>query len=101
MKENVFTLEKARSRQHSAQTIMDADYTDEIALVANTLGQAESLLHRLEKAAGGIGIHVNADKTEYMCFNQNRKGEISTLKGGSLELVDKFTYLGSSVSSTD
>ena len=35
---------------------------------------------------------------EYMCFNQ--AGHISTLDGTSLKLVDKFTYLGSSVSST-
>ena len=34
-----------------------------------------------------------------MCFNQT--GDISTLNGSSLELVDKFTYLGSSVSSTE
>ena len=34
-----------------------------------------------------------------MCFNQ--KGNISTLDGTSLKLVDKFTYLGSSVSSTE
>ena len=33
-----------------------------------------------------------------MCFNQ--RGDISTLNGSSLKLVDKFTYLGSSVSST-
>ena len=33
-----------------------------------------------------------------MCFNQT--GDISTLDGSSLKLVDKFTYLGSSVSST-
>ena len=37
--------------------------------------------------------------TEYMCFNQT--GDISTLDGSSLKLVDKFTYLGSSVSSTE
>ena len=47
---------------------------------------------------GDIGLHVNADKTEYMCFNQ--KGDISTLNGSSLKLVDKFTYLECSVSST-
>ena len=35
---------------------------------------------------------------EYMCFNQ--RGDISTLNGSSLKLVDKFTYLRSSVSST-
>ena len=34
-----------------------------------------------------------------MCFNQ--KGDISTLNSSSLKLVDKFTYLGSSVSSTE
>ena len=34
-----------------------------------------------------------------MCYNQT--GDISTLNASSLKLVDKFTYLGSSVSSTD
>ena len=34
-----------------------------------------------------------------MCFNQT--GDISTRGGSSLKLVDKFTYLGSSVSSTE
>ena len=34
-----------------------------------------------------------------MCFNQ--AGYISTLDGTFLKLVDKFTYLGSSVSSTE
>ena len=61
--------------------------------------QAETLLHSLERAAAGIGLHVNAHKTEYMCFNQT--GDISTPNGCALKLVDKFTYLGSSVSSTE
>ena len=38
-------------------------------------------------------------KTEYMCYNQT--GNTTTLDGASLKLVDKFTYLGSSVSSTE
>ena len=95
MKENSFKLVKERSRRYSTQTITDVDYADDIA---NSPTQAESLLHSLEWAAGGIGLHVNADKTEYTCFNQ--RGDISTLKGGPLKLVDKFTYLRSSVSST-
>ena len=53
----------------------------------------------MERAAAGIGLHVNAHKTEFICFNQ--KGDISTLDGTSLKLVDKFTYQGSSVSSTE
>ena len=63
------------------------------------LPKLETLLHSLEWAAGGVGLHVNADKTKYMCFNL--RGDISTLKGGLLKLVDKFIYLGSSVSSTE
>ena len=61
--------------------------------------QAETLLHSLKRAATGIGLHVNAHKIEYMSFNQT--GDISTLKGSSLKIGDKFTYLGSSVSSTE
>ena len=77
----------------------DADYADDLALLANTPNQAETLLHSLERAAAGIGLHVNANKTEYMCYNQT--GNIATLDGASLKLVNKFTYLGSSVSSTE
>ena len=69
---------------------MDADYVDDIELLADTPTHAGSPLYTLEKAAGGIGVYVNADKTEYMCFNQNQKGGICTLKAGSLKLVDKF-----------
>ena len=76
----------ARSVRYPVQTITDADYVDEIALLANTPTQAEFLLHSLEQAAGGIGLHVNSDKTEVLCFNQ--KGDIFTLNGGSLKLVD-------------
>ena len=73
--------------------------SDDIAILANTPDQAETLLHSLERAAANIGLYVNAHKTEYMCYNQT--GDISTLEGIPLKLVDKFTYLGSSVESTE
>ena len=59
--------------------------------VDETLLQAETLLHSLERAAAGIGLHVNAHKTEYMCYNQT--GDISTLDGNSLKLVEKIFYI--------
>ena len=46
-----------------------------------------------------IWNNVDAHKTEYMCYNQT--GDITTLDGASLKLEDKFTYQGSSVSSTE
>ena len=99
IKENGFELTKKRSRRYPATTITDADYADDIAILANTPDQAETLLHSLERAAASIGFYVNAHKTEYMCYNQ--MGDISTLEGTPLKLVDKFTYLGSSVESTE
>ena len=99
MKDNGFKLTKERNRRYPAHTITDVDYADDIALLANTPAQAENLLHSLERAAAGIGLHVNTDKLQYMCFNQ--RGDISTLNGSSLKLVNKFTYLGSSVSSIE
>ena len=91
--------EGKKAKFYPAKTITDADYADDIAILANTPNQAETLQHSLELAAAGIGLHVNAHKTEYMCYNQT--GDISTLDGTSLKLVDNFTYLGSSVSSTE
>ena len=99
IRENGFELTKKRSRRYPAKTITDADYADDIAILANTPNQAETLLHSLERAAAGVGLHVNACKTEYMCYNQT--GDISTLDRTPLKLVDKFTYLGSRVSSTE
>ena len=52
-----------------------------------------------ERATVGIGLHVNAHKTEYMNYNQ--VGDISTLDGTSLKLIDKFSNLRSSVSSIE
>ena len=70
-----------------------------MAILANTPNQAETPLHSLKRAAAGIGLHINAHKTEYMCFNQT--GDISTLDRTSLKLVEKLTYLGSNVSSIE
>ena len=85
---NGFELTKKRSRRYPAKTTTDADYADDIAILENTPNQAETLLHSLERAAA-----------EYMCYNQT--GDIFTLDGTPLKLVDKFTYLGSSVVSTE
>ena len=84
---------------YNSVTITDADYADDIAILANIPNQSETLLHSLERAVAGIGLYGNAHKTEYICNNQT--GDISTQEGNPLKLVDKFTYLGSSVASTE
>ena len=90
IKENVFKLTREKSRRYPAKTITDADYADDIALLTNASALAETSLHSLERSAVGIGLHVNAHKTEYMCSDQT--GDISTLNGRSQNLIDEFTY---------
>ena len=95
IKENGFTLQKAKSRRYLVETKMDPDNTDDITLLANTPTQTESLLHSLGLAAGGIRF---ASKMEHMYFNREA---ISTLNSGPPKLVDKFTYLNNSDSSSE
>ena len=64
--ENSFELTKKRSWRYPAKTITDADYT---VILANTPNQAETQLHSLERTTTGFGLHVNAHKIKYMCFN--------------------------------
>ena len=94
-----FELIKKSSRGYPAKTVTEADHADDITILANAPAQAETLLHSLERAAAGISFHVNAHKTEYISFNYTNN--ISMLNGCSLKLVEKFTYQGSSVSSTE
>ena len=93
-------MKKERSRRYPSISITLADNADDIALLANTPNRVESRLHRVERAAASIGLHVNVHKTEYMCFNK-KKTDITTLNGSSLKLVDKFPYQGNCVSSTE
>ena len=99
IRENGFDLTKKRSRRYPAKSITDADYADDIGILTNTPNQAETLLHSLERAAAGVGLYVNAHKTEYMCYNQT--GDVSTLDGTPLKLIDIIICLGSSVASTE
>ena len=61
IRENGFGLTKKRSRRYPTKTITDADYADDIALLANTPNQAETLLHSLERAAAGIVSSTETD----------------------------------------
>ena len=45
IRENGFELTKKISRRYPAKTITDADYADDIAILANTPDQAETQLH--------------------------------------------------------
>ena len=47
IRENSFELTKKRSRRYAAKTFTNADYANDIAILAHTPNQAETLLHSL------------------------------------------------------
>lgn len=69
--------------------ITDAD--DELALLADTITEVETLLHSLETAAKDIGLFVNARKTELLC--SLKEESIKPLVSRHFKLVDTFNYL--------
>ena len=60
----------------------------------------EPKVEKISKVRESVSFHwPPCQCIQNMCFSQT--SDISTLDGSSLKLVDKFTYLGSSVSSTE
>jgi exonuclease III len=94
-----FTLQKARSSRYPAKTITDVDYADDLALLSDTISDANRLLHLIETAASEIGLHINAGKTEYISYNQ--QGVILSKNNKTIKSVNEFVYLGSNIQSTE
>ena len=81
--------------------ITDVDYADDLAVLADYTKDAISLLHNTEKTAKEIGLHINADKTEFICLNQDASEGMKSLNGNVIKQVEDFKYLGSFIASTE
>ena len=87
-----FTLTKQKSKCYPAMKITDADYADDLAVLADILKDATFLLHSIERTAKEIGLYLNADKTEFICFNQDASEGMRSLNGEKIKQVDDFKY---------
>ena len=74
-------------------------YADDLKLLKNTNVSAEFRLDSRKQPTGGIGLYVNANKTDNICLKKKRT--ISNLNGKIPKLIDRFTYLDSNISSTE
>ena len=72
----ILHCKKVRSRRYPAQTIMDADYADDITLLENTPTQVEFQQHNQERAAGGIA-YMSMQTKITTCSSRKIKQEIS------------------------
>ena len=99
-----FTMTPARSRRYPAEKVTDADFADDLALLSNTIDEAQQMLTSLEEAAGAVGLIMNEAKTKYMSINLASEEQHATLtssSGNTIEKVDDFTYLSSWIASSE
>ena len=66
IKSKGYEIEPSRSTRHPAQHLTDTDFADDIALISESLINAQSLLQSLEQASNCVGLYLNEKKTEYI-----------------------------------
>ena len=97
MKENGLLYQPRKSSRYPALHITDADFADDIALLADNLANAQALLSALESAANCTGLYLNETKTECLPINIRNRIELKTLANNILKYVDDYKYLGSHI----
>ena len=95
-----FEYVKGNGSRSPAKTLNDLDYADDIALLEKLVTLANDQLGKLSSEARKVGLVINADKTEYMAFNQPSDQPGIVLDGLQLQQVADFQYLGSRMSCT-
>ena len=92
------TIIPRKSRRVSGLRVTDLDFADDLALLSDTIQQAQKLLHDLENAAHLVGLSLNTAKTEFMTINIDpADATINSLNDSPIAHVDDFKYLGSYV----
>ena len=92
---NGFQLHLRRSSRNPAVHLTDAEFTDDLALIANSL----------ESVANCVGLFLDDTKTEYMSYTGTQSSTdnlvIKTVSGHILKHVEDYKYLGSFASSSE
>ena len=76
-------------------------YADDIVLLASSESELQCMLDKVDEWCKNWRVSINIDKTKVMHFHQKRckiTDHIFTIGGSSLELVNKYKYLGIVVS---
>ena len=89
-----FTITPRRSREKPADLITDLDFTADIALLSDTLNQAQELLSRVGGAAEAVGLQINTSKTKVMAYNGKEDIVLSTKSGNQLEQISNILARG-------
>ncbi|BHF79017.1 hypothetical protein SprV_0602213400 [Sparganum proliferum] len=75
--------------------LTDLDYADDIALLASSFDDLQSMVSRVNEVAKSVGLSINAGKTKVFssCIPEQEKAPLR-IDGCQLEEVGSFKYLG-------
>ena len=91
-------LEK-RSSRYQQQRISDLDFADDIALIEESEQRLQHGTAEVEEKGRKVGLTINSKKTKVIDVAKERNDITTTLRNQiSLENVDEFVYLGSTIS---
>jgi hypothetical protein len=75
--------------------LKDLRFADDIALIANTEGDLQTLLNQVHEASKRYGMEISIPKTKVMVFtNEDQVKANISIEETTLEQVDQFKYLG-------
>ena len=82
--------------------IAESQFADDLALFASTRDKLENVTVGFVKETGRWGLTVNVTKTKGMASGEDLADSDTApvqVEDGEIEMVERFTYLGSVVSS--
>jgi len=85
----------------SGDNFADADYADDIAAVEDDPASIAKTLENIESASSKLGLHISWAKTKVQNIGAGQAIQNLAVEGQSVEGVEKFIYLGSSLNSAD
>ncbi|KER29596.1 hypothetical protein T265_03797 [Opisthorchis viverrini] len=91
-------------RNHGVQiaceeNLVDLEYADDIVLMFEEEEKAQVFLDELTKVIPSFGMHFAPTKCKVMLVDVQSLNTPLTIQGEVLEVVERFTYLGSCISS--
>jgi len=84
---------------HKQNRLTDLDFADDIAMMAEEAKVCQEMTTKLEGHSAQVGLNISWEKTKVMQITQRPSPQPIAVALGKLDYVERFTYLGSVISS--
>jgi len=79
--------------------LTDLDFANKIAIVAEKKNVCQEMTTKLEEQSAQVGLNISREKTKAMGITQRSSPQPIAVAQGNIEYVERFTCMGSVISS--